>query len=85
MSKATAPVVWLLDQSSALIFRAQGTQVALIGPDAHVRLQSVKLGRDLGATVEVRSGLTAGAKVVDNPPDSIADGELVRIGSPRHV
>ncbi len=71
--------------SSALIFRAQGTQVALVGPDARVRLQSVKLGRDLGATVEVRSGLTPGAKVIDNPPDSIADGELVRIGSSRHV
>ncbi len=70
--------------SSALIFRAQGTQVALVGPGARVRLQSVKLGRDLGAAVEVRSGLGAGAKIVDNPPDSLADGELVRIGSAHH-
>lgn len=67
--------------SSALVFRAQGTQVALVGPGDRIRMQRVTIGRDLGQTVEVTSGLPAGAKIVDNPPDSIANGELVRIGS----
>ncbi|MFA6117571.1 MAG: efflux RND transporter periplasmic adaptor subunit [Sphingomonas sp.] len=71
--------------SSALIFRAKGTQVALVGPDAHIKLLSVKVGRDLGATVEISAGLVPGAKVVDNPPDSLADGELVRVGKANHV
>ena len=66
--------------SSALLFRAQGTEVAMVGPDAHVRMQKVVVGHDLGATVEVTSGLTDKDRVVDNPPDSIAQGELVRIG-----
>lgn len=70
--------------SSALIFRARGTEVALVGPDARIRLQSVKVGRDLGATVEISAGLAPGAKVVDNPPDSLADGELVRVGQAHH-
>ncbi len=70
--------------SSALVFRAQGTQVALIGPDDHIRMQAVTLGRDLGGTVEVMAGLGANAKIVDNPPDSLAQGELVRIGDGTH-
>ncbi len=64
--------------SSALIFRAQGTQVALVDGD-HVRLQPVRLGRDGGATVEVVAGLAPNQRIVDNPPDSLAQGEQVRV------
>jgi multidrug efflux pump subunit AcrA (membrane-fusion protein) len=67
--------------SSSLVFRAAGTQVAMIDGSDHVRLQSVTLGRDLGNTVEVVSGLGRNARIVDNPPDSIAQGELVRVGN----
>ena len=38
---------------NALIFRAQGMQVAVVGSDNKVQLRSVKLGRDFGDTVEV--------------------------------
>lgn len=65
--------------SSALVFRAQGTQVALVGPNGHVRMRHITIGRDLGQKVEVASGLSAGDRIVDNPPDSISDGELVRV------
>lgn len=67
--------------SSTLVFRAAGTQVATVGPDGRVHLIKITVGRDLGGTVEVASGLTAGARIVDNPPDSIAEGELVRVGA----
>lgn len=70
--------------SSALVFRAQGTQVALVGAGNHVRLQPVTLGRDLGGTIEVTAGLAAGQRIVDNPPDSLAQGEAVRIGTADH-
>jgi len=65
--------------SSALIFRAQGAQVAIVGPGDRIQLRRIIVGRDLGPTVEVTSGLTATDHVVDSPPDSIADGELVRV------
>jgi RND family efflux transporter MFP subunit len=65
--------------SSSLVFRSAGTQVAMIGPDDHVRMQRIRLGRDLGGSVEVTAGLDADARIVDNPPDSLADGELVRV------
>lgn len=70
--------------SSTLVFRSAGTQVAMVGPDDHVHLRRVSLGRDLGGSVEVSSGLTATDRVIDNPPDSIADGELVRVERRAH-
>jgi len=66
--------------SSSLVFRAAGTQVAMVDAGDHIRMQPVTLGRDLGGTVEVVSGLGRTARIVDNPPDSIAQGELVRVG-----
>ena len=67
--------------SSTLIFRAAGTQVATVGIDGRVHLLKITVGRDLGGTVEVTTGLSAGSRIVDNPPDSIAEGELVRVGA----
>lgn len=65
--------------SSSLVFRAAGTQVAMVDANDHIHMQPVTLGRDLGGTVEVVTGLGRTAKIVDNPPDSIAQGELVRV------
>ncbi len=67
---------------NAIIFRAQGTQVAVVGSDNSVKLLSVKLGRDFGDTVEVLNGLSVSDSVIDNPPDSIADGMTVQIAQP---
>jgi multidrug efflux pump subunit AcrA (membrane-fusion protein) len=64
---------------NALVFRAQGMQAALVGSDNKVKLQSVTLGRDFGNTVEVLAGLSATDRVINNPPDSIADGMTVQV------
>jgi len=65
--------------ASALIFREDGMQVAVVGPGNHIELRTVKLGRNLGTDVEVVSGLTPDDRVVDSPPDSLANDEVVRI------
>jgi RND family efflux transporter MFP subunit len=67
---------------NALIFRAQGMQVAVVGQDNKVTLHSVKLGRDFGNLVEIVSGLAADDRVILNPPDSIADGMSVDVAAP---
>jgi membrane fusion protein (multidrug efflux system) len=67
---------------NALIFRAQGMQVALVDSNNLVALRSIKLGRDFGNTVEVLSGLEAGDRIINNPPDFIADGMSVQIAQP---
>ena len=71
--------------SSTLIFRAAGTQVATVGSDGHVHLRRITVGRDLGQSVEVTAGLKSGDRIVDNPPDSISEGELVRVQQSNHA
>lgn len=73
----------LIIPASALLFRAQGTQVALVQADGRVRLQGIQLGRDLGNSVEVTSGLAADDAVIENPSDAITDGTLVSVQQPR--
>lgn len=67
---------------NALIFRAQGMQVAAVDDHNVVHLKSVTLGRDTGNTVELLSGVEAKDRLILNPPDSIADGQTVAIANP---
>jgi RND family efflux transporter MFP subunit len=67
--------------TSALVFRAAGMQVAVLGPGNRVELRGVKLGRNLGTDVEVIAGLTAGDRVIESPPDSLTTGEVVRVAA----
>jgi RND family efflux transporter MFP subunit len=73
---AGADVLTLSDNT--LIFRAQGMQVAVVGPDNKVQLRSIRLGRDFGNTIEVLSGVSSADRVIMNPSDGIADGDTVQ-------
>ncbi|SDI69525.1 efflux RND transporter periplasmic adaptor subunit [Pseudomonas panipatensis] len=64
--------------SSALIFRAKGTQVALLDGHGRVHLQAVHIALDLGDRLQIDQGLKASDQVIDNPPDSLANGDEVR-------
>lgn len=66
--------------SSALIFRAAGLQVATLGADNRVVLKKIRLARDDGAYVEVAAGLSVNDQIIDNPPDSLSNGEKVVVG-----
>ena len=66
---------------SALLFRDRGLEVATVDAGNKVRLRHVELGRDFGTEVEVLSGLAAGDRIIDSPPDSIAEGEPVRLAA----
>ena len=70
--------------STALVLRAGGSQVAMVSANGRVHLVSVSVGRDMGGTVEVTTGLPPAARIIDNPPDSLTEGEAVRI-APGHV
>jgi hypothetical protein len=69
----------LLIPTSALIIQATGPRVAVLGADHKVRFQSVELGRDYGATVEILRGIEAGDQVITSPPDGLNENSLVRI------
>jgi RND family efflux transporter MFP subunit len=65
--------------ASALIFRQEGMQVALVGPGNRIALRAVKLGKNLGTDVEVLTGITPEDRVVDSPPDSLANNDPVNV------
>jgi len=66
---------------SALIFRNAGLQVATVNGDT-AHLVTVTIGQDDGRTVQIITGLKAGDKVIQDPPDSLIEGEKVRVLTP---
>jgi RND family efflux transporter MFP subunit len=64
--------------SPAVIFDASGLDVA-VDENGMVRLRPITLAADNGATVEVRSGLKSGDRLILDPPIGITDGMRVTI------
>jgi RND family efflux transporter MFP subunit len=65
--------------SSALIFDSNGLSIATVDSGNRVLLKPVSIGRDLGAVVELASGLAPNDRVIQNPPDGIGNGAEVRL------
>lgn len=65
--------------SEALIFDQDGTQVAVVEADGNIRMQPVTIGRDLGAVVELKSGLKGREAVVVSPPADLMQGQKVSL------
>lgn len=72
----------LILPEQALLFRAQGMQVAVLDGQNRIHLQDVILGRNLNTDVEIVSGLKATDKVVANPSLGLLDGQQVKIVQP---
>jgi RND family efflux transporter MFP subunit len=68
--------------SSALLFRNTGMEAAVVGGDDRVHLQHVTVARDLGTAMDIASGVGPTDEVINNPSDSIADGQRVHVIHP---
>lgn len=66
---------------NTLLFR-DGLKAAVLDGDNHAILKPITVGRDYGKSLEVLTGVTAGEKVIINPPDDLTDGEEVRVVTP---
>jgi multidrug efflux pump subunit AcrA (membrane-fusion protein) len=66
--------------SGALVFNADGTQVALV-KDGKAHFQKISVGRDLGTQLEIVDGLSPDDVVVSNPGERLTDGVQVQIAS----
>jgi RND family efflux transporter MFP subunit len=73
----------LVVPTNVLLFRPDGTRIALVDAGGRVRLTLVKLGTDFGDSVEILSGLKATDRVVLNPADSLANGDVVTLSEPQ--
>jgi hypothetical protein len=67
--------------STALVTGNQGTQVAVLDGNNKVVLKRVQLGRDFGDSVEIVAGLSASDRVINNPPETLSDGDAVRLAA----
>jgi RND family efflux transporter MFP subunit len=81
---ASAPNV-LSVPSSALIFDAKGLSIATLGANNRVVLKPVSIERDLGAVVELSSGLAPSDRVIENPPDGIGNGAEVHLAEAKNA
>jgi RND family efflux transporter MFP subunit len=63
----------------ALIMGRGGVQVATLEAGNRVRIRKVAIARDLGNAVELGDGVTRADRIIDSPPDGIADGDVVRV------
>lgn len=75
VNKVTIPV-------NAMLFRAEGPRVAVVGPDGKIQLRPINIGRDYGATLEVLGGVSPKDQIVINPADSLDDGQPVNVVQP---
>jgi RND family efflux transporter MFP subunit len=69
----------LIVPSQALLFRAEGMQVATLGAGDVIHLQNVTVGDNLGLDIQVVAGLTAADKIVANPSLGLLEGQKVKV------
>jgi len=68
--------------AAALIFRREGLRLGVVVDGNTTHLVPVVIGEDDGANVQIVSGLNAGDKVIQDPPDSLIEGEKVHVQTP---
>ena len=64
---------------NTIIFKSAGMQVATVKDGKTINLVSITPGRDFGTEMEILAGLKGDESVVINPPDSLTNGEPVRV------
>jgi RND family efflux transporter MFP subunit len=74
----------LIVPSQALLFRAQGMQVATVAAGDRIHLQDVSLGDNFGLDVQVVSGLTVSDRIVANPSLGLLEGQQVKVVQAAH-
>jgi len=63
--------------ASALVFRADGAQLAVVRPDNIVHLRKVTVGRDYGDRLEILEGVEEGTTILAVAGDSAREGVKV--------
>jgi RND family efflux transporter MFP subunit len=64
--------------AEALLFNRNGLQAAVV-KDGKAEIRTVRVARDLGTRVEVDAGLSAGERVILNPPVTLVNGSAVQL------
>lgn len=65
--------------STALLADAQGTRVAIVGPDNRIHLAPIVIERDTGPTIQLATGLSEGDRVVRIISAELVEGREVEL------
>ena len=65
--------------ASAVFFQNNTLAVATVGADSKVTIKPITIVRDLGTTIEISSGPSLSDRIILNPPQSLSDGDEIRI------
>ncbi|HVJ41385.1 MAG TPA: efflux RND transporter periplasmic adaptor subunit [Dongiaceae bacterium] len=63
--------------SAALLFRSEGTAVAVVDQSNHVAIKPIEILQDHGAELDVSAGIKPTDRIISNPPDAIDTGDQV--------
>ncbi|HET6898785.1 MAG TPA: efflux RND transporter periplasmic adaptor subunit [Vicinamibacteria bacterium] len=64
--------------ATAVIFDAQGSRVAIVGPQNKVHFLPVEIGRDFGDAFDVQAGLQGHERIIRQPTVALQEGQVVR-------
>jgi len=68
--------------AAALIFRKEGLRVGTVVNGSVAHLVPVVIGEDDGASVQIVSGLGPDDQIIQDPPDSLIEGEKLHVVTP---
>src|SRR5262249_47018424 len=74
---ASAANLPLVAPASAILFRNDGAQVAVVQPDTTLHLQKIVVGRDYGDRIEILQGVDDGAIILATPGDTAREGTKI--------
>jgi len=80
--KAPVAQLTLIVPAAALIFRKEGLRVGVVVNGNVAHLVPVVIGQDDGASVQIITGLSASDRVIQDPPDSLIEGEKLFVQGP---
>jgi RND family efflux transporter MFP subunit len=63
----------------AIMLGKDGVRVATLDASNKVRIKKVSIARDLGSVVQLAGGVDRNDRIIDSPPDGLADGDTVRV------
>jgi RND family efflux transporter MFP subunit len=75
----TAPPVARVTVPKAAVRTVDGRTIVFVVKDDRVERRAIRAGNENGGKVEVLSGLSAGERIVIEGPDTLVDGERIKI------
>ena len=69
----------LIVPSNVILFRPEGTRIAVADNSGRIKLHPVIIGHDLGNALEILDGISISDSLVLNPADSLANDDVVTL------